>query len=56
VFALSPVSAAYGMVAGRRMRHAPREKVAAPVLCVGNLTVGGKLYSDVEFFWFNGDP
>jgi hypothetical protein len=22
----------------------------------GNLTVGGKLYSDVEFFWFNGDP
>ena len=22
----------------------------------GDLTVGGKLYHDVEFFWFNGDP
>ncbi|MDG4854434.1 MULTISPECIES: tetraacyldisaccharide 4'-kinase [unclassified Mesorhizobium] len=41
VLALSPVSAMYGMVAGRRMRRAPREKVAAPVLCVGNFTVGG---------------
>jgi len=41
VLALSPLSAAYGMVAGRRMRRAPREKVEAPVLCVGNLTVGG---------------
>lgn len=41
VLALSPASAIYGLVAGRRMRHAPREKVAAPVLCVGNLTVGG---------------
>ncbi|AZO08443.1 MULTISPECIES: tetraacyldisaccharide 4'-kinase [unclassified Mesorhizobium] len=41
VLALSPLSAAYGLVAGRRMRRAPREKMAAPVLCVGNLTVGG---------------
>ena len=39
--ALFPVSWIYGLVAGRRMAHAPREKVAVPVLCVGNLTVGG---------------
>lgn len=38
---LSPVSWVYGVVAGRRMAHARREKIAAPVLCVGNLTVGG---------------
>ncbi|RJT37207.1 tetraacyldisaccharide 4'-kinase [Mesorhizobium waimense] len=41
VLALSPLSAAYAVVAGRRMRRAPREKVEAPVLCVGNFTVGG---------------
>lgn len=41
VTALSPLSAIYALVAGRRMRHAPREKVEAPVLCVGNFTVGG---------------
>ncbi|RWC92373.1 MAG: tetraacyldisaccharide 4'-kinase [Mesorhizobium sp.] len=41
VLALSPLSAAYALVAGRRMRRAPREKVEAPVLCVGNFTVGG---------------
>ncbi|MFK0687551.1 tetraacyldisaccharide 4'-kinase [Mesorhizobium sp. IMUNJ 23033] len=41
VLALSPLSAAYAIVAGRRMRRAPREKVEAPVLCVGNFTVGG---------------
>ncbi|TIW65261.1 MAG: tetraacyldisaccharide 4'-kinase [Mesorhizobium sp.] len=41
VLALSPLSAAYALLAGRRMRHAPREKVEAPVLCVGNFTVGG---------------
>ncbi|MEP6566370.1 MAG: tetraacyldisaccharide 4'-kinase [Mesorhizobium sp.] len=41
VFALSPLSAAYALVAGRRMRAAVREKVNAPVLCVGNFTVGG---------------
>lgn len=39
--ALSPLSLAYGSVAGRRMKNAPREKISAPVLCVGNLTVGG---------------
>jgi tetraacyldisaccharide 4'-kinase len=40
-WALSPASALYGVVARERMKRAAREKVAAPVLCVGNLTVGG---------------
>jgi tetraacyldisaccharide 4'-kinase len=40
-FALSPFSWIYGLAAGRRMRTARREKVEAPVLCVGNFTVGG---------------
>lgn len=40
-WALWPASASYGAIAGRRMLRAPRERVAAPVLCVGNLTVGG---------------
>ena len=39
--ALWPFSLAYGAVAARRLRGAPREKIPAPVLCVGNLTVGG---------------
>jgi tetraacyldisaccharide 4'-kinase len=41
VLALSPLSSVYAIVAGRRMRSAAREKVEAPVLCVGNFTVGG---------------
>jgi tetraacyldisaccharide 4'-kinase len=40
-FALLPLSFAYGFAAGRRMHTARREKVTAPVLCVGNFTVGG---------------
>lgn len=40
-YALWPLSLLYGAVAGRRMRNAAREKVGAPVLCVGNFTVGG---------------
>lgn len=40
-FALYPASALYGLVAGRRMKTAKREKMPAPVLCVGNFTVGG---------------
>lgn len=40
-WALWPVSATYGAVATRLMRKARREPVPAPVLCVGNLTVGG---------------
>lgn len=39
--ALFPLSAAYAAVAGRRMKSARRERIAAPVLCVGNFTVGG---------------
>ncbi|MET2827429.1 tetraacyldisaccharide 4'-kinase [Mesorhizobium shangrilense] len=41
VWALSPISAVYAAIAGRRMRSARREKVEAPVLCIGNFTVGG---------------
>ncbi|WP_159592071.1 tetraacyldisaccharide 4'-kinase [Chelativorans xinjiangense] len=41
-WALWPLSALYGAVAGARMANAPREKVPAAVLCVGNLTVGGQ--------------
>lgn len=40
-WALWPASLAYSAVARRRLLNAPREKVDAPVLCVGNLTVGG---------------
>jgi tetraacyldisaccharide 4'-kinase len=37
---LAPVAAAYGAVAGARLRQrAPR--AAVPVVCIGNLTVGG---------------
>jgi tetraacyldisaccharide 4'-kinase len=38
---LSPFSAAYAALGRRNLLNAPREKIAAPVLCVGNLTVGG---------------
>ena len=38
---LSPVSALYGMVARYRMDNAKPEAIDLPVLCVGNLTVGG---------------
>ncbi|MBX3566674.1 MAG: tetraacyldisaccharide 4'-kinase [Rhizobiaceae bacterium] len=40
-FALWPLAAAYGAIAGRRLDSAQRARVALPVLCVGNLTVGG---------------
>ncbi|HHZ10031.1 MAG TPA: tetraacyldisaccharide 4'-kinase [Rhizobiales bacterium] len=40
-YALLPLSAVYGAVAARRMVSAARQKVDLPVLCVGNLTVGG---------------
>ena len=39
--ALYPLSAAYGAIARHRLLKAERRPVAAPVLCVGNLTVGG---------------
>lgn len=38
---LSPFSAAYAAIARRNLLNATREKAGAPVLCVGNLTVGG---------------
>lgn len=37
---LSPLGAIYGAVAARRMRS-PGQSVGVPVICVGNLTVGG---------------
>lgn len=40
-YLLWPVSATYGLVAGRRMLGARRERTGLPVLCVGNPTVGG---------------
>lgn len=40
-WALWPASLVYGAIAARNMRQAPRVPVAAPVLCVGNFTVGG---------------
>ncbi|MDQ6435046.1 tetraacyldisaccharide 4'-kinase [Mesorhizobium sp. LHD-90] len=39
--ALAPAAAIYGAIAGSRLANAPRETIGAPVLCVGNLTVGG---------------
>lgn len=38
---LAPASLIYGYFAGRRMRNARRAEVEAPVICVGNFTVGG---------------
>ncbi|WP_419906337.1 tetraacyldisaccharide 4'-kinase [Hoeflea sp.] len=40
-WSLYPASLVYGAVARSRMENAPRREVAAPVLCVGNFTVGG---------------
>lgn len=40
-WALSPFSAVYGFVARWRMQKANPPAIALPVLCVGNLTVGG---------------
>jgi tetraacyldisaccharide 4'-kinase len=37
---LAPLSQVYGTIAARRMAR-PGERVAVPVICVGNLTVGG---------------
>lgn len=40
-YGLAPFGWLYGAVAGHRQDHAPRRAVDAPVLCVGNFTVGG---------------
>jgi len=39
--ALWPLSALYGLIAGRRMRKGRRAEISVPVICVGNFTVGG---------------
>lgn len=39
-FALAPLGAVYGHIAGRRMAR-PGVSVGAPVICVGNFVVGG---------------
>ncbi len=39
--ALTPPSLVYGAVARRNLERAPRAPVPMPVLCIGNLTVGG---------------
>ena len=39
--ALAPVAWIYGVAAGRRLLKAEPPKVALPVLCIGNFTVGG---------------
>src|SRR5690606_16890473 len=41
-YALWPVSAVYGAISAYLMRRAPRLQVDAPVICVGNFTVGGE--------------
>lgn len=38
---LQPVGFVYGLISGRRMRQSPAGSVAIPVICVGNLTLGG---------------
>ncbi|WP_343316048.1 tetraacyldisaccharide 4'-kinase [Brucella sp. BE17] len=38
---LAPAAWIYGAIAGRRLVRAAPPKVAAPVLCIGNFTVGG---------------
>ena len=40
-YSLAPLSWVYGAVAGRRLLKTVSPKIAAPVLCIGNFTVGG---------------
>jgi tetraacyldisaccharide 4'-kinase len=40
-YGLWPLSKLYGFAAARRMRKAARIRAEAPVLCIGNFTVGG---------------
>ncbi|MCB1458273.1 MAG: tetraacyldisaccharide 4'-kinase [Nitratireductor sp.] len=48
---LSPLSAAWGAAAARRMEQEPAAHVRAPVLCIGNFIVGGagKTPTAIEF-------
>ena len=40
-WALAPASYLYGKVSGRTLANGKRVSVPAPVICVGNFTVGG---------------
>jgi len=40
-YSLWPISKIYGLIAARRMHKASGARVEAPVLCIGNFTVGG---------------
>lgn len=40
-WALTPLSLIYGAISAKRMRRTDRPSVSVPVICVGNLTVGG---------------
>lgn len=40
-FLLTPAAALYGFIAERRLNNAKPQKIDLPVMCVGNLTVGG---------------
>lgn len=40
-WSLAPISFLYGKVSGQRLAKGKRVSVAAPVICVGNFTVGG---------------
>ncbi len=40
-WSLSPLSFVYGKVSGKRLAEGRRARVSAPVICVGNFTVGG---------------
>ena len=38
---LQPIAGIYGAIAGARIRRPPAERVAIPVICIGNFTAGG---------------
>ncbi|WP_425088416.1 tetraacyldisaccharide 4'-kinase [Stappia sp.] len=38
---LQPVSAIYGAITARRMARAPKGRIDAPVICIGNFVAGG---------------
>lgn len=38
---LSPIGSVYGWLTARRMSQAPKGRASVPVLCIGNLVIGG---------------